>query len=348
MPPVRSRRFAFANAIAWAAYGAISLAMGRAFAGGTTSGFVLIAVGLAVLLWMASGALRALALRRGWLERDAAAMALRLAIAVALLAAAVQAALAAVLGPALSLGWVELPGNSAPYSLGAAFGYWINTVIVLALWTGVWVGWRLLRRARESEIAALRAQSERHAMELDALRARLNPHFVFNALNNLRALILEDPARARELVTRLSSTLRHALEHSQREWTTLGEEVAVVRDYLDVEQVHYEARLQTRIHVPDALSGARLPPMALQLLVENAIKHGIARTAGGGVVGVDAALRDGSLLLRVDNPGHLGQGEPGGAGVGHAFLRERIARAGGRFALHEEHGRVVATLEIPQ
>lgn len=348
MPQSRSKRFWWANAAVWAAYGAISTAMGRAFAGGTTSGFVLIAVGLAVLLWIASGALRSIVLRRRWLERDPAPMAVRLVGAVAVLAALVQVALAAVLTLSLAAGWVELPNTGAPYTVGTALGYWINTVIVLALWAGIWVGWRLLRRARESEVATLRAESVRHALELDALRARLNPHFVFNALNNLRALILEDPERARELVTRLSSTLRHALEHSQREWTTLGEEVAVVRDYLEVEQVHYEARLRPRIDVPDALGTARLPPMALQLLVENAIKHGIARTAGGGVLSIEAALADGMLKVCVDNPGRIGDGEAGGTGVGHAFLRHRLARIGGRFSLAEADGRVVATLEIPQ
>jgi hypothetical protein len=346
--PTAALRFGLINAAIWFVYGAVSLVMGRAFAGGETSGFTLIIVVLAALLWAASGVLRQVALTRRWLDREPVALAWRLAATVAALALVVQLGIAAVLLPALEQGWIALPGGEARYSTGAAFGYWINTVIVLALWTGVWTGRRMLRRARESELAALRAESTRSALEFDALRARLNPHFVFNALNNLRALILEDPERARELVTRLSSTLRHALEHSQREWTTLGEEIAVVRDYLAIEQVHYEARLQPRIDVPAALHDARLPPMALQLLVENAIKHGIARTAGGGVLSIEAEQRSGALVVRVTNPGRLGDGASDRAGVGHAFLRERLARIGGRFALSEVDGRVIATLEIPQ
>lgn len=342
-----STRFRIANTAAWAVYGVVTLAMGAVFAGGLTSGFVLIAVGLAGLLWIASSVLRHVALSRRWLERDALPMLLRFALAVAVLAALAQLGLAMVLAPSLAAGWVELPKDAAPYTPAASIGYWINTVIVLALWTCAWVGWRLLRRARTSELATLRAESARTALEFDALRARLNPHFVFNALNNLRALILEDPERARELVTRLSSTLRHALEHSQRDWTTLGEELAVVRDYLAVEQVHYEERLRPRIDVPDALHAMRLPPMALQLLVENAIKHGISRTAGGGELGVEACMRGDALELRVDNPGRLGDGGAG-TGVGLAFLRHRLDRIGGRFALAERDARVVATLEIPQ
>lgn len=343
-----SRRFLIVNAALWAAYGVVSVLMARTFAGDEgSSGFTLVSVVLAVLLFAASTALRAHAVARGWLDREPAAIAGRLLLAVALLAACVQVGVAVALQGSLRLGWVELPRSSTPYSLGAAFGYWINTVIILGLWTAAWAGAWLLRRARHSELESLRAQSERHALELDALRARLNPHFVFNALNNLRALILEDPGRARELVTRLSSTLRHALEHSQREWTTLGEEVAVVRDYLAVEQVHYEERIRPRIDVPDALHGLRIPPMALQLLVENAIKHGISRTAGGGELAIEAGQDADRLVVRVANPGRVAPSVDG-TGVGLAYLRHRLAAIGGAFALDERDGRVVATLGIPQ
>jgi hypothetical protein len=114
------------------------------------------------------------------------------------------------------------------------------------------------------------------ALERDALRARLNPHFMFNALNNLRALILEDPERARDMVTRLSRTLRQALAHNRSEQVTLAEELAVVDDYLAIEAVHFEQRLQVRQQIDADATQAQLPAMALQLLVENAIKHGIA------------------------------------------------------------------------
>jgi hypothetical protein len=155
-------------------------------------------------------------------------------------------------------------------------------------------------------MARLRAEAQRRGLELDLLRARLNPHFVFNALNNVRALINEDPGRARELVTRLSNTLRHALQHSQRERVSLAEEWAVMQDYLAVEAVHFEQRLRIEAELDPALAGVELPPMFLQLLVENAIKHGIARTPGGGLLRVQARRGEGGgLQLVVENPGHL-------------------------------------------
>ena len=342
-----ARRFWTLNALIWSLYGGASAAMGAVFGGGLSSGIAFVSVVLAVLLALGSGALRGRALRAGWLEGEAGRAAIRLAIAVAVVAAAVQVVLATLLVPATRLGWVSFEGLGTGYSPGTAIGYWINTMIPLGLWVGAWVGWRSIRRARTSEMAALRAQSERHLLELDALRARLNPHFVFNALNNLRALILEDPGRARELVTRLSSTLRHALEHSQREWTTLGEEMDVVRDYLAVEAVHYEERLSVSVDIPDATASARIPPMALQLLVENAIKHGIARTPGGGHLAIAAHVHDGVLAIAVTNPGRI-DATSGEGGVGLAFLRSRLSRGGGRFDIEHVGDRVHARLEIPQ
>jgi len=212
-----------------------------------------------------------------------------------------------------------------------------------------------VRSARQAELARLRAEAERSALERDALRARLNPHFMFNALNNLRALILEDPERARQMVTDLSRTLRHALEHARSEEAVLADELAVVRDYLAVEAVHYEQRLQVHIEVSGEAAQARLPVMALQLLVENAIKHGIAVCPGGGEVRISAQCRDGLLRLQVDNP--LGVAAAGNAtatatataghGVGLAYLRSQLGR-GGRFHLQPADGRMQAVLEIPQ
>ncbi len=346
MTQASPRRFWILNGFVWAAYAGISIGMGTVFGGTLSSGMLLICVALAFFLWLGSGVLRTQANSLGWFGLGGWALALRLLVAIGAIGAATQAGIAAVLIPALRLHWVTLP-NATPYGWGPLFAYWINTCVALGFWTAAWVGRRALRRARDSEIATLKAESARGALELDALRARLNPHFVFNALNNVRALILEDPQRARELVTRLSASLRHALEHSQREWTTLREELAVVDDYLAVESVHYEQRLRVSIEVDPAVLDARLPPMSLQLLVENAIKHGIARTAGGGLLSLQAARREDVLIIDVTNPGLLGASTTG-TGVGLAFLRQGLRESAGRFSLDQNADGVHARLEIPQ
>ena len=339
-------RFWILNSIVWAAWAAILVGMGVVFGGGLSSGVLLINLALCVFLWLGSGFLRVLANRSSWFELSGKALTLRLLVAVGVIAAATQAGIAALLVPALRLQWINLP-NATPYGWAPLLGYWINTSILLGLWTAAWVGRRALRRARASEIATLRAESARGALELDALRARLNPHFVFNALNNVRALILEDPQRARELVTRLSASLRHALEHSQREWATLRDELAVVEDYLAVESVHYEQRLRVEIDVDPVALDARLPPMALQLLVENAIKHGIACVAGGGLLSLQAACSDEVLIIEVINPGRLSVSTTG-TGVGLMFLRQRLQESGGSFSLDQNEDGVRARLEVPQ
>lgn len=339
-------RFWILNGVVWAVWAAILLGMGVVFGGALSSGMLLINLALCVFLWLGSGLLRTQANRSGWFELSGTALTLRLLVAVGVIAAATQAGIAALLVPALRLHWVDLP-NATPYGWAPLLGYWLNTSILLGLWTAAWVGRRALRRARESEIATLRAESARGVLELNALRARLNPHFVFNALNNVRALILEDPQRARELVTRLSANLRHALEHSQREWTTLREELAVVDDYLAVESVHYEQRLRVEIDVAPAALDTRLPPMALQLLVENAIKHGIACVPGGGLLSLRGRCSADALIIDVTNPGRLSVSTTG-TGVGLMFLRHRLQESGGRFSLDQNDDGVHARLEIPQ
>lgn len=309
--------------VLWGAIGAFNLWQFQRYAG-HYSGLVLIAVSLAVGLWLASETLRALALRRGWLALNGVALAWRLVLGVSLLAALLQALIAVALLGGLALGWVAMPGGQADYRLASALSYWLNTAVLLGTWMAVWIGITARRQARENELARLRAESERRGLELEALRARLNPHFVFNALNNVRALINEDPARARELVTRLSNTLRHALQHSQRQRVRLEEEWAVMQDYLAVEAVQFEQRLRIESRMDLHCAAVELPPMLLQGLVENAIKHGIARTAGGGLLRVTAEPEGRGVRLQVENPGRLDAPSPGGSGVGLAWLRQRL------------------------
>ncbi|RPE80912.1 sensor histidine kinase [Vulcaniibacterium tengchongense] len=341
-------RFAVLNLLPAAGYAGFTW---FTFLGAGAAGAERVAIWLAAALgaglWLASGALRLLALRRRWFALSPAALLVRLAAGLALGAFLLQLMARGVLVGADAAGFLDLPRGD-DYGPREMLAYTLQVSVFLGLWLALWSGWHLLRHRRESELARLRAESQRSALELDALRARLNPHFVFNALNNLRALINEDTARAREVVTRLSNILRHSLEHSQRESATLREELAVVDDYLAVERVHYEERLRVHCDVAGDALDAQLPPMLLQLLVENAIKHGIACTPGGGELGV-AAWREGDrLAVEVSNPGRLGAATPG-HGVGLAYLRARLAREPGhRFELRQNGPRVLARLEIAQ
>lgn len=337
-------RFVLLNSLFGTGYAAFNLMFFAIFMGLNASAWV-VAIGLGLGVWLSSSVLRIVAANRRWIERGGGRFAMLLAAGVLLGATATMLLVNGLVHAAVMLGWIDKIGRS---SIGQLFGYWANIAVILGMWTALWAGWQALGRYRRGEMARLRAESQRNALELDALRARLNPHFVFNALNNVRALINEEPGRAREVVTRLSNILRHALEHSQRESASLGEELAVVEDYLAVESVHYEERLRVHRDIARDALDAQLPPMLLQLLVENAIKHGIARTPGGGELGVSAWRHGNRLAIEVSNPGRV-DASSGGHGVGLAYLRTRLAREpDSHFLLQQNGQRVLARLEIAQ
>lgn len=345
---MNTRKRAAIQALLWGGYAAVSLAMVAAFQGLT--GSLVAVMGLvAGGLWLTSEALRALALRGRWLDLSPAALLPRLLLVPPLLALLLQIAIYGINVAGLALGLLSFP-RGVPHGWGVLLGYTMNTSIMLWLWLAVWFGFSWLQRWRLGEIAKWQAEAEARALELQVLRAQINPHFLFNALNNLRALINEDPARAREMLSRLSNTLRHTLQHSAKERVPLADELAVVRDYVALEQLHHEERLRVDWQVDPATADASVPPMLLQLLVENAIKHGIARTAGGGTVDITVTRRGDRLLIQVGNPG---QWKPGSStdstGLGLANLRERLARAGGEGAgchIDTADGRVNVRVEM--
>ncbi len=335
------------QALLWGGYVALSLGMLASFQRLTPS-FVVVMALVGVGLWAATEGLRALALRQAWLDRPPRALLLRLLVWPPLFALAVQVALFVFNMAALTLGLLSFPPGT-PQGWGVLLSYTMNTSIMLWLWMAVWVGLQMLERWRRGEIAKWQAEAAARALELQVLRAQINPHFLFNALNNLRALVNEDPARAREMLTRLSNTLRHTLQHSAKERVPLADELAVVRDYVALEQLHHEERLRVDWQVDPAASAASVPPMLLQLLVENAIKHGIARTPGGGTVDIRIARDIDRLRIAVGNPGQWTPGRSDGTGLGLAHLRERLARAGGEGAacrVEAADGRVQVSVEM--
>ena len=216
------------------------------------------------------------------------------------------------------------------------------------MWTAIFVGSHWFTRWRDSEIQRLRLEVLAREAQLDVLTSQLQPHFLFNAMNVLRALIPENPARARELVTELSDLMRYALQAGRRERVTLEEELAAVESYLRVESARFEERLRWHVDAAPEVRDRLLPPMLLQALVENAVKHGIAASLEGGEVRVSAVLQDGQVRLRVTNPGQLG-----GAGdtrIGLANAQERLRLLyGDRAALRlaAADGVVAAEVTLP-
>jgi LytS/YehU family sensor histidine kinase len=143
------------------------------------------------------------------------------------------------------------------------------------------------------------------SLELKTIKSHINPHFIFNAMNSIRALIDEDPNRAREAVTALSNTLRSSMSSDQHETITVERELNIVKDYLALELIRFEDRLDVQYSIDDETLDHQVPPMMLQTLVENAIKHGIGKTVHQGEISIMAHETKGQLVLSVINSGML-------------------------------------------
>jgi LytS/YehU family sensor histidine kinase len=142
-------------------------------------------------------------------------------------------------------------------------------------------------------------------LELKTIKSHINPHFIFNSLNSIRALVDENPERARKAITELSNILRSSMKAEKSETVTLERELNIVEDYLALEHMRFEERLIVEMDIdPDTL-GQPVPPMMLQTLVENSIKHGISKLVNGGVVRIVADFKEDHLELLVQNTGQL-------------------------------------------
>ncbi|HET7224110.1 MAG TPA: histidine kinase [Candidatus Eisenbacteria bacterium] len=208
-------------------------------------------------------------------------------------------------------------------------------LLFAALFTGIVYAMVFHRQALERAAAAEQARAELARAELRALRAQLEPHFLFNALNTIAALIVENPAAAEDTVTRLADVLRHALLASGSEHVPLREELAFAHSVLDIERVRFGERLTVRERVDPALLDVPVPSLILQPVVENAVRHGIAARPGGGTIELSARREGDSIVLEVkdDGAGFEPDQAPRGGGFGLHAVRERLRIAGPPHAL---------------
>ena len=204
----------------------------------------------------------------------------------------------------------------------------LNGSLVMFAWLCLYFFYHTFDRFNRSEIERLRLSSSVKEAELRALKSQVNPHFIFNSLNSLRALIDEDPTRARQAVTQLANLLRYSLQSGQLETVPFEDELRTVSDYLALEEVRHDERLRVRFDIqPDTLA-LPIPPMLLQTLVENAVKYGISTRPEGGEIAIQARRENDSLRLRVTNPGErappAARRHQGSTGVGLRKAAERL------------------------
>lgn len=207
-----------------------------------------------------------------------------------------------------STGWYRDSQGKWQYEEQNKGRFWwdiISTFILIALWLSLYMVWHYLLRNRKDEIDKISLEKTVKELELNTIKSHINPHFIFNSLNSIRALVDENPQRARTAITELSNILRSSMQVEKMETVPLHKELDIVKDYLALEQMRFEERLKIEMDIDEDTLEQPVPPMMLQTLVENAIKHGISKKIKGGVVKVISRFTDDHFELIVQNTGTL-------------------------------------------
>jgi hypothetical protein len=208
---------------------------------------------------------------------------------------------------------------------------WILIINYLFNWSKYILLWALVYHLFQYWERSLEIEKERYQLEAilkenqyQNLKTQLNPHFLFNSLNSIRTLIDLNPSQSKEAVTRLSSLLRSSLQMSKLKTVSLKQEIETVKDYLAIEKIRFEERLSFTINIPeDGTLQVQVPPMMLQTLVENAVKHGISKSKLGGNICLDAHLKGNFLFIGIINTGRFEPNEIH-QGVGLENTRKRL------------------------
>jgi len=266
--------------------------------------------------------------RRQWLSLPLSKSAPRLALAAVLvgLCSALQV-----------VGVGALSGGSAAFNRAAVLSTAFSLVGACLTWTVFYVAITSSRRSVEMRVHLRDAQ-------LRALEAQVNPHFLFNSLNTIRGMIVEDPAVAQDMVTRLANILRYNLEREKTSTVPLEREIEIVADYLAIESIRFDDRLTVRMEIQPAAAQAQVPSMLIQTLVENAVKHGIGARTEGGEILIRASIRNGALALEIVNSGQLSAPNGHSTQIGLVNARERLRLLYGEQATLRLENRDTATV----
>ncbi|HKI78258.1 MAG TPA: histidine kinase [Ignavibacteriaceae bacterium] len=227
-----------------------------------------------------------------------------------------------------------------------------NLSSVILVWGLIYFSVHYFENYKKAEIEALIWEAAVKDFELKTLKSQLNPHFMFNALNSIRALIEEDPESAQTAVTNLSNILRYSLRIERMETVSLEDEMFTVEDYLELETIRFEERLRYKIKMDQASKKVEIPPMMVQTLVENGIKHGISKKREGGNISIDAYVKDSKLNIEIRNSGQFEEGSIQNAkGFGVSNTKHRLSLLYGENAIfsikNESSDEVLTELVIP-
>lgn len=244
---------------------------------------------------------------------------------------------------------VKMPSKST-HKEPLLFLAWVGNFAIILIWNLIYFAYHYVVKSNKEILDKARLESMVKELELKTIKAHINPHFIFNALNSIRYLVDENPGQARYAITELSKLLRSSMHAENISTTRLRSEIEIVQSYLELEKIRFEERLEVRWALAPIAYDYQVPPMMLQTLVENSIKHGISHQIEGGIIEITATVQDNYLYLRIENTGKL-LGMAKNDSFGLKSTRNRLQLLFGdqaSFSIQEsDHNTVIVDIKIP-
>ncbi|RZA33024.1 MAG: hypothetical protein EOP92_23035 [Lysobacteraceae bacterium] len=302
--------------------------------------------GAAALVWALPFTLAVLGFRWLYRERGWKRLAMGRLIAIAVAYGSVAALLVAICVAVLTLPffWDQIAAYYAAHGSPIGLGdYLVRTIsgtslqaqVFICAWIFIYISFTGSRDARVRELDNARLQAALRDAQLRSLSNQLNPHFLFNSLNNIRFMIHEDAGRADAMLVGLSDILRYSLREHDSGKVRLGEEIDIIGRYMEIVRAQLDERLHFTADIPEPLRDCLVPPLLLQMLVENAVKHGIEPLRAGGRIALHASLEDQLLRIEVENDKPAAQAASNGLGIGMQHVGQRLALLYGERARHD-------------
>ncbi len=249
---------------------------------------------------------------------------------------------------------LHLAGDRAPLSWSMVAARAFEGAIILIAWSALYFGIKHYSTVEEQRARVLASEATAREAQLQALRYQLQPHFLFNTLNAISSLVVsKQPERATEMIAKLAALLRNTLSFPEAHLVTFREELAVTKEYLSIEQVRFGPRLAVSLSVSPEASEAQVPRFLLQPIVENAIRHGIARSPNGGEVSITASVIERQLRIDIENDHTEGllQSVDEGNGLGLANTRTRLEKLYGErgsvTVANTQNNRFLVSIQFP-
>ena len=225
----------------------------------------------------------------------------------------------------------------------------LNSFLFIIFWMLFYLSIKISIQFRKNRIERLELESSLKESQLNTLIGQVNPHFMFNSLNNIRALMLEDVDKSREMITRLSEILRYSLTKNNQNKIKISQELEMVESYIELNKIQFDDRLIFNKNIDNSILNIEIPPMIIQMLIENGIKHGISNLTNGGSITLNIYIKTNSLIIQVINSGKLITTNKS-TRVGLKNIKKRLSLTYGTqfsFSISEKENTVIAVIKIP-